>query len=425
MVTMLPLLSAWISYGSLLMPGHPLALRPASPGLVFADPAVQETAGNAAPPRLSEDLQQPSRVVVAGVPHVRWSEMALVPYTDWDHHNPSIEAVTRMILGYWNPDLVTTADYASAVENSEGYWQGGQAASADDLKRLLARGIPVLVLLPLTPHAHPLYKAYEVLIDLGVVSVKIPRGVASRALGSMLPLGEAKKFTGVSSNPLRESVTASWRVLIGYDDNLDEWYFHDPSFGPALAIPYNDMERMWAAVGKTFNALVPDSADQLVARRSRAAPYRERTADELAAWEFVNGYAYSATGDLKSGEARLRGGLAVPGVGPGYRFLLSYELAVTLNMRGKRDEALSLAQEAAQIIPDHPGPWHLIAELCKTARRADLVELGAAAAKRWPELQADHEALKRAAKAIPSDFLIDYLVPYRGWGGDPALGPGS
>lgn len=43
----------------------------------------------------------------------------------------------------------------------------------------------------------------------------------------------------------RESVTAAARVVIGYDDERRVMIVHDPSFGPAWEIGYEDFENMW------------------------------------------------------------------------------------------------------------------------------------------------------------------------------------
>jgi tetratricopeptide (TPR) repeat protein len=376
-------------------------------------------------PAVSQSVsrQAPARATVPGVPFVSWAEMARVPYDHWDIRNPSYEASMRMVLAYWDEDLVTNEDFAAAAEGTREHWVLAEEASAEDLKSYLDQGIPFPVLLALTPRAHPLYQSFQAMIYLGRVRVNIPEGTMSGALGPMLPLGEVKKFAKLDVNPVTETVMMALRVMVGYDDDLEVWYMHDPSFGPALAVSYEDMEKMQAPVGHMFMALIPPDFEDIVATRKGSAPYRPRTADEMAAWEFVNGYAYSATGKRENGERRFRAGLAVPEISVGYRFLLDFELALTLSARGNHEEALFLAQEATRLVPDHPGPWRLTAELCQTLDKAGLEEIGAAAAELWPKLEADDEALGRAAEQLPSDFLINYLVPYRGWGGDPELAP--
>jgi len=214
-------------------------------------------------------------------------------------------------------------------------------------------------------------------------------------------------------------------VIVGYDDDLKLWYLHDPSFGPALEVSYAEMDRMVQPEGRSAGALVPDDLEARVSARSRASQYRARGANELAAWEFVNGYAASGTGDLAEGERRFRAGLSIPDVSLGYRLLLTYELALSVANLGRSEEALGLARDAAHLVPDHSGPWHLMADLCRKTRDSKNVQLCSEAEGRWRSLDSDEAAHSRLAAVLPADFLINYLVPVRGWGGNPELAPAT
>jgi tetratricopeptide (TPR) repeat protein len=239
----------------------------------------------------------------------------------------------------------------------------------------------------------------------------------------MVLLREVQKFTKVGSNPLLETVTAAARVLVGYDDDLGVWYVHDPSFGPALEVSYTDMKLMQEPVDVRGIVFFPEHYQEIVALRQSAGAYRARTPAERAAWAYVNGYANAATGELKAAEARLRDGLAIADAGKGYQFLLRYELALVTFARGNKEEALTLAEEATRLVPEHPGPWRLISDVCDALSRPELKTARDDAAQRWPVLAKDQAAGERLAAALPADFLINYLVPYRGWGGDVKLSP--
>ena len=65
----------------------------------------------------------------------------------------------------------------------------------------------------------------------------------------------------------------SARVVIGYDDDRDVTILHDPTFGPAWEVSYQDFDDMWAPGGRTFAAVHPPDFEDIVAERSTAAAY--------------------------------------------------------------------------------------------------------------------------------------------------------
>jgi hypothetical protein len=359
----------------------------------------------------------PARVEIGGVPFVSWREAAGWNYQHREVMNPSLPAAWRMVTGYWYPELTDPAalDSAQGVLLARAAEAGGTSATMADLKARLAQGKPVLVSTALTPVAHPLYFAFEMELRLGMVKAKIREGPRSGALGRMLPLDQVDAFRK-TANPVLESMTASSRVLVGYDDDRGVVLVHDPTFGPAMEIPYADFEQMWAAADHRLVLMEPADAAGRVALRVPAPPYRPRTPDELAAQRFVYGYGHSAIGQLDQGEAQLRNGLALTGVSNGYRHLLYFQLALVLGDRRRIDQAVAMADSAALLVPDDPGPWSFIAMAATQSGSKAVRDRARPAERRANALEKDDAARQRLDAAIPADFWVMSLARTRGWG---------
>jgi hypothetical protein len=216
-------------------------------------------------------------------------------------------------------------------------------------------------------------------------------------------------------DPIRNEMTAAVRVAIGYDDVRRVLILHDPSIGPAWELSYDDFERMWALSDPVISFIEPDDRDSIVAERQCAPPYRARTADERAAELYLLGYALSATGRTREGEAAFRTGLALPGVGRGYRHLLLFDLALTLSWTMRVEEAIAAARESTDEIPENPAPWSLLSVLYEVSGPQLSPTLSSDALERMKSLVLDERAERRLATSIPSDFFVTSLGPIRGW----------
>lgn len=360
----------------------------------------------------------PSSALIAGVPYRSWREAAGIEHRNRSILNPSFVAAVAMAAAHAGADPVRVMEpeYAATLDSECGR-DDARAWSLEDLRRSLASGTPVVVSLALTEVAHPLYTAFEIAIRVGkLTSVSLadegrPR---SGALGRLLSLEDLRRVqVELKTNPMTESVVLATRLAIGYDDARAVFVVHDPSFGPALEIPYAAFARMWEATDRRWCVY-----------RSRAleaapvvSPYRARTPDEEAARLFVDGYAQDAVGNLRVGEARFREALGLSGIAPGYEALLQLELAFNLAAQGNTQAAIAAAERARDLVPEHPITWNLLSQLYA---RGSLLGLGRASAarERAIALGKDKAALARLAVALPADFMIPYLAGERGWAGE-------
>ncbi|MDH4231815.1 MAG: hypothetical protein OEW04_07265, partial [Nitrospirota bacterium] len=199
----------------------------------------------------------PAQVLIPGVPFISWQEAARIKYPDKNIVNPSIVASFGMVFKFLGKDekLIESRDFAKSsglqVVSDK---SSGKSWTIRDLKASLAQRHPVVVALPLTPMAHPLYFTFELFIKLGQI-----KGVAlndkgrprSNALGRMMSLEDLKKIADqIEMNPIRESVLIAGRVVIGYNDDKKVFIVHDPTFGPAFEFSYDDFDKMWEAADR-------------------------------------------------------------------------------------------------------------------------------------------------------------------------------
>ncbi len=298
-----------------------------------------------------------------------------------------------------------------------------KAWTTTDLKASIARGVPVYVFLPLIPVAHPLYLMFEMGITLGQVKgVELtdkgrPR---SNALGRMVSLEDFGKIYEQMNlmNPINESVYAAARLVIGYDDNKKVFIVHDPSFGPAFEISYDDFDKMWQATDRNYGVMSPNDYSERVPEENPSHVYRDRTPDEQAAMHFVYGYALDCLGRLVEAEEHFKKGIAIPRISKGYEFLLRFELALNLVERGDFVHAPEEAEKAKALVPELPLTWDFLAKAYMASPGKGNQEKANEAEKKAKALQKDQQALKIVARTLPSDFWIQYLAPVRGWGGE-------
>lgn len=284
----------------------------------------------------------PARVRIDGVPFVGYHAMRAAEYRGSDVTNPSFAAVAQMMYGYWGVDFLARARGEVSVEG----WttSSGEDASLDDLKALLARGIPVHVAPATTPDAHRLYLVPKMCALLQSVPFQEPRP-ASGSLGEMVSHRAVEEFReGGCDAGLNDSVILASRLLIGFDDERGVFILHDPSLGPHLEVGYGEFERMWRTTGAKYMA---DHPEMVPANPpGRVAEVRPRTADDEAAVALLRAYGLEVTGRYGEAEPVLRQALGLEGLTAGRRHLLSLELAVTLSESGRCGEAVEAARNA-------------------------------------------------------------------------------
>ncbi len=347
-----------------------------------------------------------SHTLIFGVPFISWSEAANLQYRDKNVVNPSLPASEGMILEYWGRDLASL----SGSEQTLPGWvhQGGNGGSLDSLKELVARRIPVVVCLAMTPIAHnpgPAAAAVMAMTDSGTGETLRRGNATSGVLGPMIALDTLRRWGEVLRPELmRESVLMACRVVIGYDDARQVVVLHDPSFGPAWEVSYQDFDTMWAFWNRLFMATYPSDFARLLAKPSAGQPYPPRTAEQRAAEAFVYGYALASVGRRNDAEARLTEGLAIPGLPTGYRQSMLLELARLADARHETAAAITKYQQAGVLVPQDPRVWRFLGELMQRDGRAASRQVADSLLRRAAALCADTTAQEAARRALPHDY---------------------
>ena len=200
------------------------------------------------------------------------------------------------------------------------------------------------------------------------------------------------------------------RVVIGYDDERRVVTMHDPSFGPAWELSYDDFLTAWTATGASYITAIPHDSTT----RAAATAYPERTVAQRAAEHLVFGVALQAVGRLDDAQRRLRAGLALPGLSRGYEHLLHLELAEVLWQSEDFEGARVSIDQATRLLPEHWRVWAVWAGIWRGMR----VHGGAPAAakeretfaadadqKAWARCD-DRNAQEVVARVLPHDFVI-------------------
>jgi len=361
-----------------------------------------------APEQSDERQVSPSKVLILGVPYISWSEAHRLDYVDKDILNPSFAASLGMILKYWDQDLKLLKRGEDAL--GWGIVEQGKRKNLDELKSFIARGIPVLVLPAITPFAHSLSPTFVIMEVLGLMKGfkfrdQVPASAVLGRMESLDTFNQLKEFSLKEKMDLKlnESALVSARVVIGYDDDRKVLTLHDPSFGPAFEVSYDDFDKMWSVFDRTYIAAYPPNYKELLLKRATASQYRARTPDEQAAEHFVFGYALSSVGQSDEAEKHFKKGLAISGIGKAYEHLLLFELANVYWARGNIEDAFVPTQKAISILPEHGRPHLLLAGIYEARgekQRASDEE------KKGQELCSDHEAMKMVKETLGRDFFV-------------------
>ena len=300
------------------------------------------------------------RRLIPGVPFVGWHQARRLEFPDSDITNSSRPAAILMLHKYWADEPERSAPPEGLPPEPEGWRaEGGEARSIDDLKAPIDECLPILVSPGLTPIGHPV-------AFVGIAVFQDQRfGPHSGVLDTIVPYHML--FPPAPHLPpggwLRESVFMADRVVIGYDDDREVLLLHDPKFGPAWEITYADFDKMWEPIGRRYGVVYPPDAAARLASRPPAEPYRPRTTEERAAEHFVFGYAHACAGQVTAARQHFRQGLALPGLDAGYRHLFLVELALLSAVGGDHPQAISMLEQALDLVPDHHRPWEGLAQL--------------------------------------------------------------
>ncbi len=352
------------------------------------------------PPAWAED-PLPTEAYIDGVPFVGYHKVRDAEFPDSNIVNPSLTAVLQMMYAYWGEDFIESAQRNVEVKDFTG--SGDKHAALDDLKAMLANGLPVSVTPATTPEAHRLYLTPKLCGQFKPVAYTSPQP-ASGALGEMVPLRAVEQLRdGSCGVGLNDSVILASKLLVGYDDAREIFIMHDPSLGPDLELGYADFERMWRATEASYFAAHPAEVPTVPA--GRVAEVRARTPDDEAAVALFRAYGLEVAGDYTRAEQLLREALRLEGLDAGRRHLLQIELAVSLNEMGHCTEAIEAARGANTDFDDYALAHTVLARLLACSdTRADRKE-----AKR--ELSraknlCSTEAQRRVADELGRDFHV-------------------
>jgi tetratricopeptide (TPR) repeat protein len=362
----------------------------------------------------------PRQALILDVPFVSWSQAARLDYDYKDKEiiNPSWPASHGMILRYWQQDWFAEI-FPELLKNWTG--SGGAAKNLGELKWFIADGSPVLVFAGLTPFAHPIETSF-----LRLMGDKAPELLPERSRSCPRTLGRLASYQAISRLEARrapgvgisESLYTAARVVIGYSDDRQVVVLHDPSFGPAWEVSYEDFDKMWQPMNRSYMVFRPPNHAGLLAGQFPSEPYRPRTPDERAAFHLIYGCALSSVGRLTEATELLGKGLAIEGVGTGYQHLLLLELATRYHDAAGVERAIAATQRAIELVPESFRAWDFLAHLYRASSDKKRRKKAGAADKRAKKLMSDKKALRRLSEALPRDFWIPYLAPIRGWGFD-------
>ncbi|MDA2929702.1 ankyrin repeat domain-containing protein, partial [Acidobacteria bacterium AH-259-O06] len=349
-----------------------------------------------------------STKLILGVPFISWREAARLEYQDKEILNPSFAASLGMVLKYWGQDLKLLKKGDEALPRGPGGWghvDSGEGKNLNDLKRFIDRGIPVIVSPAMTPYAHTLDPGLFAIAAMMRFQIK-QEGICSGVLGRMVSLGMFRDLEARFNMSPWESLLQSSRVVIGYDDKQKIVILHDPSFGPAWQVSFDDFEKMWKPTKRWYLAAYPPSYAEVLAKQSPAPDYAPRTPDQQAAEQFVFSYALSCVGRMVEAQERLKNGLAIPGIAKGYQHLLLFELALQYGTLGNTEEAIAAAQKATELLPEHHRPWGFLAEVYRSSFIEGWQQKAAAAERRASDLCSDPAARKIVARVLARDVWI-------------------
>lgn len=359
----------------------------------------------------AEQPEQSSRHIITGVPFVGWTEARGWKYPDREVLNPSFPAAYAMVLRYWgtDPAILERDDWGKQLQEQGWHFEEKQASSLTELRDLIDRNLPVLVLPAMTPFAHRIQPMNAIFWN-GKVRLKDGQSVTLKLKSSRCGmLGFVAALDSLEDTERKiglqqESLYVTARVIIGYDKERKTVLMHDPSLGPAWEVPEQDFEKMWQYSKREYDVLYPPNYFDLLGAKTSALPYA-RTPDNDAAVHYWYGCALESVDLLERAEEELRSGLQLPYISKGAEHLLRFELAQVLNLRGSHEEAIAEARKAVALIPDNPEPWRLIESVARCCGGKSGKKDAAEAADRVRSLcTKDGEMRFSRALAVEFDF---------------------
>lgn len=361
------------------------------------------TASPAAAAQEQQAEPAPARHLIEGVPFVSWSEATKLDFPDKDVLNPSVPASITMISRYWGHE---------SLEESWAVTEGESGGTIEVLKTWVQQDVPVFIVPALTPSAHPLSPVVAVLWETGVIKgARPPRSrPTSGMLSTLVSIELLAKLEGMPVNPFQEASLLAARVVIGYDDEEGVLILHDPSFGPALEVPYAELDQMWQPAGASYAVAHPRDPTASPARPA-TGPYPEPSPDQQALRHWVYGYALASVGRLEEAAQEYDRGLELEDISAGCRHLLLLELALYHRAKGDHPTAIEMARQGAELVPEHFRGWQLLGDLYTESSLKGRKKIARDYTARAKRLRADTQAMEIAGGKLPHAVL--YLPAQR------------
>lgn len=380
---------------------------------------LYNVAASGAPSKCGEsrsNLLRPERHLILGVPFIGFQEsVENLPQHPLTH--PSHVAVQAMILSFWgkSTDLLKDPETARSWARVKTM---DKAMRLDDVKHYIASDIPILVFQTTTPMAHFLSPNVAFVIDAATSGRLLKeldeKDLSSGSLGRMVSEGGFRQMVSAVPGPPRMKKGLNWainmpaflsaRLLIGYDDKRKVVTLHDPTFGPALEMSYEDFETSWAPIDPNFQVFEPKEDERKPA--PVAVPYRERNVDELAAQHLLYGYAYASVGKAAQAQEQYRKGLAIPGLKKEYTHLFLMESALLLRKEKRMDEAVEAARRCVELVPDNATGWLVLSLTYRDRGAPEDAQKATDAMRLAQEKGSGKGALARFQAVLPRNFGI-------------------
>lgn len=360
----------------------------------------------------------PSKALIPGVPYLGFAEAARIPCRDKDITNPSMTASLGMLLQHRGMSLKILEEKDPDSVPVKLVVDG----NLEGIKAQVARNVPVYVFQAITPFAHFVNPPVAMMLtfsDSKLLKEIDAADLSTSILGRMAPYETFLKIQKELKmetlwHVVREVVYAASRVVIGYDDERKVVILHDPTYGPAFEVSYDDFDALWKPCGRSFSYIEPEPGS---APPAPTSTYRERTAGERAAQCFLYGYASSCLGNITQADEWLTRGLEIPGVDKGYQHLLLLEQASLRHHQNRFDEAIEAAQRANELTGNNPLTWLVLAHVYQDRRQKGDDSRAKDAQKKAEGLQKNRKAFEALGRFLPNHFWIPLVAPVRGWAG--------
>lgn len=332
-----------------------------------APPATSPAAAGDSPPPAEPNpvpsTPLPERHLIPGVPYLTWDDAEKLRFDPKSFQNPSAAAAVGMVLGFWGQDLKLLEKGSDAMPRGEGGWARAEirtAAGFDELKKWIARDVPVVISSAMVPEGQPLVWTGPFYVHF--TGVERPRAIrTSGSLGDMFTPEAYRAVAKLHKVPLSlvDGRFFTGRVVIGYDDTKRTVTLHDPSFGPAWEVSREEFDAMWLLSQNSWVLLNPKTGPPA---RDAASPYTERTTDQRAAELYCRAYAASSQGHDDQAIRILDEGLALPGLSAGWRHLMLLERGCRLLVANKAVSAIPDLERARDIVPEDFRAWMFLSE---------------------------------------------------------------